>query len=206
MMMRGRAEIHFASGAKNRLIPAHMNDLPANESDKISHARSLCDANRWAELLEFAQAWQTEAPTAAKSFFFRGIALTQTGRFVEAETAYRRALELDSTDFKAWNNLAALLCENLRRPGDALACLQKILEFDPQNKVAWSNLANLSGRFGRHEESLACAERALALDPQMVEAQLHRARAAEALGKKDILREASAALAALPPERFRFAR
>ncbi len=177
-----------------------------NEPDKVAQARALCDANQWAELLKFAKAWQAESPTVAKSFFFQGIALTQTGRFVEAETAYRRALELDVADFKAWNNLAALLCENLQRPADALACLQKILEFDPQNKIAWSNLANLSARFGRHAESLACAERALALDPQMVEAQLHRARAAEALGKKEILREASAALAALPPERFRFAR
>lgn len=183
-----------------------MNQPNITESDKVPQARALCDAGRWLELLEFAKAWQAESPTAAKSFFFQGIALVQMGRFVEAETAYRRALELDVTDFKAWNNLAALLCENLQRPADALACLQKILEFDPQNKVAWSNLANLSGRFGRHAESLACAERALALDPQMVEAQLHRARAAEALGKTDILREASAALAALPPERFKFAR
>ena len=134
-------------------------------------------------------------------------------RQVVAPLLWARAASLVSilplgiwTTSHLWNNLAALLCENLQRPADALACLQKILEFDPQNKVAWSNLANLSGRFGRHAESLACAERALALDPQMVEAQLHRARAAEALGKTEILREASAALAALPPERFRFAR
>lgn len=173
---------------------------------KIAQARSLCDVNRWAELLEFAKVWQAESPDAAKAFFFQGIALAQMGRFVEAETAYRRALALDANDFKSWNNLAALLCENLQRPTEALACLERILKIDPQNKIAWSNLANLSARFGRHAESLACAERALTLDPQMVEAQLHRARAAEVLGKTEILREASAALAALPLEQFRFAK
>ena len=61
----------------------------------------------------------------------------------------------------------------------------------------------MNGQLGRHHEALECAERALALDPEMVEAHLHRARAAQALGKPDIVRAASEALAQLPPERFK---
>ena len=64
----------------------------------------------------------------------------------------------------------------------------------------------MNGQLGRHAEALECAERALALDPQMVEAQLHRARAAQMLGKTEIVRAASEALAQVPPENFRRAR
>ena len=62
------------------------------------------------------------------------------------------------------------------------------------------------GRQDRHVQALECAERALALDPQMVEAHLHRARAAQMLGRRDIVRAVSEALANVPPEKFRRAR
>jgi tetratricopeptide (TPR) repeat protein len=60
----------------------------------------------------------------------------------------------------------------------------------------------MNGQLGRHAQALDCAERALSLNPQMVEAQLHRARAAQALGKLEIVRAASEALAQLQPEHF----
>ena len=80
------------------------------------------------------------------------------------------------------------------------------LKIDPNNPLGWANLASMNGRLNRHEQAQECAERALALDPQMVEAQLHRARAAQMLGRREIVRAASEALAKLPPEKFRRAR
>jgi len=77
------------------------------------------------------------------------------------------------------------------------------LQIEPQNKLGWANLASMNGQLNRHVQALDCAERALALDPQMVEAQLHRARAAQALKKTEIVRAASEALAQLPPEKFK---
>jgi len=64
----------------------------------------------------------------------------------------------------------------------------------------------MNGQINRHADALLCAERALAIDPNFVEAQLHRGRAAQALGKKEILRAATEALSKLPPERFHRAR
>jgi len=176
-------------------------DQPA--ADKIARARALCEAAQWPEVLAFAEQWQREEPAAAKAFFYRGVALTSLGRLLEAETAYRRALKLDEKDFKIWNNLAALLFGPLKRPAEAAQCLAHALKLEPQNKLGWANLASLHGQLGRHAEALQCAERALAVDPQMVEAQLHRARAAQALGKTEIVRAASEALAQLPAERFK---
>lgn len=176
-------------------------DDPARET-KTRHARKLCETGAWPEALAFAENWLAENPRNAQPWFFRGAALTAFGRFVEAETSYRRALDLDARDAKTWNNLAILLFENLRRPAEAVRCFQKLLEVEPGNALTWANLASLHGQLGRHADALACAERALVLDPAHATAHLHRARAAQILGRTEILREASAALATLPPEKF----
>jgi tetratricopeptide (TPR) repeat protein len=180
-----------------------MASSPENRND---HARALCAQDLWPEALAFAQKWHAEKPAEAKALFYQGVALASQGKFAEAETSYRRALKLDAADFKAWNNLAALLFDALNRPGEAVKCLDEALRLNPANPLGWANLASMNGQAGRHAQALACAERALALDPQMVEAQLHRARAAQALGKMEIVRAASETLAKLPPEKFRRAR
>lgn len=174
--------------------------------DKIKTARELCEKGLWPDVLAFAEQWQTESPDEAKAFFYQGVALAATGRFVEAETAYYRALALDEKDFKIWNNLAALLFDALNQPAEGAKCLAQALKIDPGNQLGWANLASMNGQLGRHAHALECAERALALDPQMVEAHMHRARAAQALGKTQVVRAVSEALAKLPPEKFRRAR
>lgn len=172
-------------------------------SPKVQQARSLCEQGRWPEVLAFAQRWLAEEPGAANAFFYEGAALTALGRFVEAETAYRRALALDDQDFKIWNNLGALLFEALNQPIEGAKCLAQAMQIDPGNKLGWANLASMYGQMGRHAQALDCAERALALDPEMVEALLHRGRAAQALGKPEIVRAVCEALKQLPLEKFK---
>jgi tetratricopeptide (TPR) repeat protein len=180
--------------------------MASSSEEKIKAVRELCDKGLWPDALAFAQKWHAENPTDAKALFFQGVALAATGRFVEAETTYRRALKLDAADFKTWNNLAGVLFDSLDKPLDAIRCMERALKLEPQNKLGWSNLASMVGRLGRHEKALEFADRALALDPQFVEAHLHRAAAAKALGKTEIVREASSALAAIEVKKFRRAR
>ena len=177
--------------------------MSGKTEEKIKEARELCDKGLWPDVLAFAKKWHTEHPADTKALFFQGVALAATGRFVEAETAYRRALKLDAEDFKAWNNLAGVLFDSLNKPMDAIRCMERALKVEPQNKLGWSNLASMVGRLGRHEKALEFASRALALDPNMVEAHLHKAAAARALGKTEIVREVSQKLAAIEAEKFR---
>jgi Flp pilus assembly protein TadD len=177
--------------------------MASGSEEKIKAARELCDKGLWPDALAFARKWRAENPADAKALFFQGVALAATGRFVEAETAYRRALALDAADFKAWNNLAGVLFDSLDKPVDAIRCMERAMKLEPQNKLGWSNLASMVGRLGRHEKALEFAGRALALDPKMVEALLHKAAAAKALGKMEIVREVSLALAAIEAEKFR---
>jgi tetratricopeptide (TPR) repeat protein len=180
--------------------------MASGSEEKIKAARELCDKGLWPDVLAFARKWRAENPADAKALFFQGVALAATGRFVEAETTYRRALVVDAADFKTWNNLAGILFDSLDKPRDAIRCMERAMKLEPQNKLGWSNLASMVGRLGRHEKALEFADRALALDPQFVEAHLHRAAAAKALGKTEIVQEVSRALAAIEAEKFRRAR
>jgi len=180
--------------------------VPANPISKPEYARWLCELGRWPDVLAFAQRWQADAPDTAKAFYYEGVALAALGRFAQAEQAYHRALALDAQDFKIWNNLAALLFDALNQPVEAVKCLAQAMQIDPGNQVGWANLASMYGQLGRHAQALDCAERALALNPELVEALLHRARAAQALGKPEIVRAASETLARLPAEKFKRAR
>jgi len=177
------------------------------ETDQRAEAaRDLCEKGAWPRVLALARDWHAEDPTEAKALFYQGIALAASGRFVEAETAYRQALQLDATDFKIWNNLAGLLFEARKKPAEAIQCMQEALKVDPQNKVGWANLTSMVGRLGRHDKALEFAERALSLDPNFVEAHLHKASAARALGRPEIVKAVCAALAGIKPENFRRAR
>jgi len=177
--------------------------MPNSSTTKARQARTLCEQSQWPEVLSFTQKWHVENPADAKALFYQGVALAATGRFAEAETAYRHALKLDPTDSKGWNNLAAVLFDALNQPAEGAKCLAHSLKLDPGNKLGWANLASMNGQLGRHVQARVCAERALDLDPQMVEAHLHRARAAQMLGQTEIVRATTEALAQLPPEKFK---
>jgi tetratricopeptide (TPR) repeat protein len=180
--------------------------MATEPNSRMHQARTLCEQSLWGEALAFARRWQGEAPQDAGAYYYEGVALAGRGQFVAAEAAYYRALALNDQDFKTWNNLAAVLFDGLNQPAEAARCLTQAMQLDPGNKVGWANLASMYGQIGRHEQALDCANRALALDPELVEAQLHRGRAAQALGRTEILRAACEALGLLPPEKFRRAR
>jgi tetratricopeptide (TPR) repeat protein len=177
-----------------------------NTEEKSAHARALCEKGLWPEVLDFAQKWHAENPADYKALFYMGLGFSGLGQFVQAETSYRRALKIDSSDPKVWNNLAKILYENLKRPKDGILCIEQMLKCDPGNKLGWSNLAVMVGELGMHDKAMLYADHAITIDPQFVEAYLHKAAAARALGKTEIVKEVSDKLASIESEKFRRAR
>ena len=174
-----------------------------NSEEKSSRARALCEQGLWPEVLAFAQKWHAENPADHKALFYMGLGFSGTKQFALAESAYRKALALDATDAKVWNNLAKILFENLRRPKDGIACIEQTLKLDPGNKLGWSNLAVMVGELGFHDKAMLYADRAIALDSKFVEAYLHKATAARALRKTEIVRQVCEKLATIEQEKFR---
>jgi tetratricopeptide (TPR) repeat protein len=183
-----------------------MSAANSNSEDKSAHARAMCEKGLWPDVLDFAKKWSVENPADYKALFYMGLGLSGRGQFLQAETIYRHALAIDSTDPKIWNNLAKILFENLQRPKDAILCIEQMLKLEPGNKLGWSNLAVMVGELGFHDKALLYADRAIALDSNFVEAYLHKAAAARALGKMEVVKEVCDKLAVIEQEKFRRAR
>src|SRR5271154_5446859 len=112
-----------------------MSAVNFNTEEKSARARAMCEKGLWPDVLNFAQKWHAENPADYKALFYMGLGFSGRGQFVQAETSYRRALEIDPSDAKVWNNLAKVLFEYLKRPMDGILCIEQMLKRDPGNKL-----------------------------------------------------------------------
>ena len=144
----------------------------------LQHATEA-DATEWANVAgnmrrsrRFVQAQQALAHAlslggSSRASCERGALLKDTnGDLSEAETAYRKAIELDPADARPWNSLGILLANKLKRFDEAEAAYRKAIELDPAYAGPWNNLGNLlADRLKRFDEAEAAYRKAIELDP-----------------------------------------
>jgi tetratricopeptide (TPR) repeat protein len=130
---------------------------------------------------ERALSLQPESDRVLDNF---GLTLAGLGRAQEAETAYRRAIEISTRRGQPakWPhlNLADLLVKQ-NRPADAEPLLRRALELDPNWAKAHFALGKVLLSLDRKDDALAAVQRAVALDPEFADAhyklaQLYRLR------------------------------
>ncbi|CAA7621751.1 tetratricopeptide repeat protein [Magnetospirillum sp. SS-4] len=97
------------------------------------------------------------------------VAHHKAGRLNEAETGYRRILEIAPTMAPAHSNLGAVLFE-LGRIDEAESCYLRALEIRPDCPDTLNNLALMRRRLGRVEGVEELYRRAIALNPDFPEA------------------------------------
>ena len=104
---------------------------------------------------------------SSRAWFEKGALLsTIDGKHEEAETAYRKAIELDPADAFPWNNLGTLLHYKLNRFDEAERAYHKAIELDPAYALPWNNLGNLlQYKFNRFDEAERAYRKAIELDP-----------------------------------------
>ena len=105
-------------------------------------------------------------------FLQRGIVLGVLGQYVEAEAAYRKAIELYPLFTTAKINLASMLV-NLGRSRDAIVLLEDATEENPFYAQAFYNLGVAYRKNERNRESLEAYEAAIALQPAFVAARIN---------------------------------
>ncbi|MBN2411928.1 DUF5107 domain-containing protein [candidate division KSB1 bacterium] len=83
----------------------------------------------------------------------------------EAINVFRRALDMDSHDGRAWYYLG-LVHANLAEPDSAVSCWQKAVSYDDKNALAWRDLGLALYKSGSDiKRSLECYENAFRLAP-----------------------------------------
>ena len=99
----------------------------------------------------------------------QGRAHQQAGRLIEAEQAYRHALEL-SPEHPDTLHLLGLVTYRLNRIPEALDLLHAAVKKDSSTPVYWFNLGVVSQKAGRSQEAIAAYQKAIALNPRSAEA------------------------------------
>lgn len=95
----------------------------------------------------------------AERFLDRGTSMLTAGRMADAESQFRRALDLDRQSPRALNNLGAVLAEKGEvRP--ALDCFRQAIGLDSAYADAWYNLANAMLDIGYADLALTSFRRA----------------------------------------------
>lgn len=96
-----------------------------------------------------------------------GNILGALGELEEAELHYRRSLEIDPDNAKAWHNLGTLLVK-LRRRDEGISCLDKALDLNPELLPAICTRASVSAMSPNgSKEAIRLMERAFAIDPDI---------------------------------------
>jgi tetratricopeptide (TPR) repeat protein len=97
--------------------------------------------------------------------YMQGLSAWKSGQLHDAEVAFKRALELDSTHEKSYVNLTRVLLE-AGRPGEASTTLDHALELNPRSGVAWRLKGRVSHDLGNTDDAIVAYQRAIELDPQ----------------------------------------
>jgi protein O-GlcNAc transferase len=127
--------------------------------------------------------------TVAEQAFQKAIKAMNSGRPLEAEALFGKALALKPNLAEAWLGRGNALA-GLGRYDEALAAYRKAISLKPDLGGPW--LGHLLSNMGRHDEALAAYDKALASKPSLTEALLGRChslvrlkRYAEALAAYD---------------------
>lgn len=102
----------------------------------------------------------------------KGKSLQQAGRLIEAEEAYRGALDL-APHHPEVLHLLGLVSYRLNRFADAIHFLNQATEQQPSAPLYWFNLGVVSQKSGSPDNAIAAYRKAIALNPRYLEAQIN---------------------------------
>jgi TolB-like protein len=96
---------------------------------------------------------QKRLPNSALVYEYRGFVLRRLGRWQEAETSYKKAIELDPLDVQLLTSVGNEFYLYLRRFDDALATIDRALEIAPDAAGEHANKAQVLQAAGRIDEA-----------------------------------------------------
>jgi TolB-like protein/tetratricopeptide (TPR) repeat protein len=106
-----------------------------------------------------------------------------------AETAFRRAVELDPSNAAAHRTLGHALSQ-LRRQDEAKAAMRQARELEPLEPMSWALSAQVAYQAGDYSDAVEYARRAIRVDSDFWIGHIELAQAYAALGTSDLALEA----------------
>ena len=100
----------------------------------------------------------------ASMWRYKGLVLSKLNRYSEAISVFQKVLEINETDFVAWD-LQGLAQLELGETEVALASFEKSLEINSEYVYAWIHQGDALAKLDNFESSIAAYERALEIQP-----------------------------------------
>lgn len=130
----------------------------------------------------------------------RGLDLQKSGHKAAAQALYRQVLAQNPSHALALH-LSGVLAGQMGQLQQAVELLQRSVEINPGDPLAWNNFANALQDFGATQDALHAVSRALAMRPEYVTAWITRATILQALSRHEEAVEAFRAALNLAPDR-----
>lgn len=143
--------------------------LPEHQPARRGLALTLLDLKRHEEAEVECRVLLKRDPADAEAWTIVGMVLSDRGELTEAESAYRRAIELDPRNPVAHHNLGALLVQ-MERP-EALEALEKARALGADGYEAAYNRGRAALNAGELDAAESSFARAVELQPMNIEAQ-----------------------------------
>lgn len=107
-----------------------------------------------------------ESPRSPRELVALALAHHGAGRLAEAESFYRKALDVDTGNFDALHMLGVV---NLQagNPSRAVALIEQAISFAPGDAIAYCNLGLAQQSMGRLDDAVASLRRAVTLRPEL---------------------------------------
>jgi len=104
-------------------------------------------------------------PEQPRAWYLKGSVLHGAGRFEEAESSVRKALEMKEDHALSWVLLGSIL-DDTGRLQECVDCYQKAVECEPKNMLAWMCLSMVHLKAGNEPDWEHAVDKAVAIDPK----------------------------------------
>jgi tetratricopeptide (TPR) repeat protein len=123
-------------------------------------------------------------PAPAVDWFERGRSLEAEENYLQAETAYRKAIELDPADPECHFNLGNVLRE-LGQIHESIVAFESASRFDPSMAIASYNLADVLEQLGKMDSAIDHLRNAVRISPGFADAHYNLAYCLDAVGRRE---------------------
>ena len=127
---------------------------------------------RFTQALDYFERALVQTPNNANAHFNVGFVCEELGRSLQAELAFKAAIQIDEKLDRAWYGLGLALVRQ-QRFEDSLAAFKRNTELQSMSPFAWYQMARVHMEMGQPQEALAVMRHLKGFEPK-VAAQLER--------------------------------
>lgn len=160
-------------------------------ADALDRAEELFENGEYEAVLDIVLGLYGETlPSSARGrgLALEAVSLERLGRGDDAEGLIAEVMKEEGDDL-AFVLAAGLAFSDYEAFADAEVFLRNLCEIQPENPLAWYNLAISLGREGRYAESVQMYDQSLNRDPSFADAHLQKAYCLETTGDFDAAAE-----------------